>query len=187
VLENTIAEWKKAGLPTKASDVPAWISRLSQPKQLELLAVVTAMTVSTNPGSRGQVLADRFEVDMAQWWQPTPETYIGLVPKVLLAEAVADIDGKAAGEAVLEMKKDAAMADAAKRLQGKGWLPKPLRGANYKAAKATTSKPASTPAPAAKKATAKKATPKPLAKQAKNATKAPAKKATKSATKKGAK
>ena len=188
-IDDRIAAWKKAGLPGKASELFGWVGKLDQAKQLELLALATALTVSTNGGHRGQALAEQFEVDMAAWWSTSADSFVSLVPKSLLAEAVADVDGKAAGEAVLAMKKDAAMADAAKRLQGKGWLPKPLRGANYKAAKPTSSKPASTPAPApaAKKATAKKATPKQPAKPAKKASKAPAKKATKAATKKGAK
>lgn len=188
-IDDRIAAWKKAGLPGKASELFGWVGTLDQAKQLELLALATALTVTTNGGHRGQALAEQFAVDMTAWWTPSADSFVALVPKSLLAEAVADVDGKAAGEAVLAMKKDAAMADAAKRLQGKGWLPKPLRGANYKAAKTTPSKPASTPAPApaAKKATAKKATPKPPAKPAKKASKAPAKKATKAAAKKGAK
>ncbi|HZF99166.1 MAG TPA: hypothetical protein VEY92_13180, partial [Pseudoxanthomonas sp.] len=74
--------------------------------------------------------------------------------------------GKPAGEAVLAMKKDAAIVAAAKALTGKGWLPKPLRGPGY-----GTKKAAAKPAPAkAKKPPAKKAT-KPLKKAAKVAPK----------------
>ncbi len=188
-IDERIATWKKAGLPGKASEIFGWVGKLDQAKQLELLALATALTVSTNGGHRGQALAEQFEVDMTAWWTPSADSFVSLVPKSLLAEAVTDVDGKAAGEAVLAMKKDAAMADAAKRLQGKGWLPKPLRGANYKAAKPAPSKPASAPAPAAKKAavTAKKAAPKPPTKPAKNAAKAPAKKAAKATPKKGTK
>lgn len=188
-IDERIASWKKAGLPGKASEIFGWVGKLDQAKQLELLALATALTVSTNGGHRGQALAEQFEVDMTAWWTPSADSFVSLVPKSLLAEAVADVDGKSAGEAVLAMKKDAAMADAAKRLQGKGWLPKPLRGANYKAAKTTPAKPASTQAPTVKKtaATAKKAAPNPPTKPAKNAVKTPAKKAAKATPKKGAK
>jgi len=158
-IEDRLAAWKKAGLPTKVSDVAGWVSKLTQAKQLELLALFVALAVDTNGGGRGQALADRFEVDMTAWWSPTPDSFISLVPKALLAEAVADAAGKSAGEAVLAMKKDAAMAEAAKRLAGTGWLPKPLRGAAYAKAKAPTPKAAAKKAVPAKKPAAKKAAP----------------------------
>lgn len=204
-IDDRIAGWKKAGLPGKASDIFGWVGKLEQAKQLELLALATALTVSTNGGHRGQALAEQFEVDMTTWWTPSADSFVALVPKSLLAEAVADVDGNAAGEAVLAMKKDAAMADAAKRLQGKGWLPKPLRGAGFQLRKGTnfvqTSgdadalKPSNgrrfeavkTPAKAAAKKAAKKTAKSASTTSAKAPAKKPAKKAAKAASKKGAK
>ncbi len=178
-IDERTANWKKAGLPGKASEIFGWVGKLDQAKQLDLLALATALTVSTNGGHRGQALAEQFEVDMTTWWAPSADSFVSLVPKVLLAEAVTDVDGKAAGEAVLAMKKDAAMADAAKRLQGKGWLPKPLRGAGYKVGKPAAPN-AATPAAKARgkesASAAKKATKKATKKPAKKAAKAPAKK-----------
>lgn len=180
-LDERVAAWKKAGMPTKASELHAWIAGLTEAKRLELLALATALSLNTNQGARGAALAEQFEVDMTAWWSPTAETFVGLVPKALLAEAVADVAGKTEGEAVLLLKKDGAMAEAAKKLAGTGWLPKPLRGAGYKVGKPAAAK-AATPATA----TAKKA-PATAKKAAKKAVKKPAKKAAKAAPKKGAK
>ncbi len=184
-LDDRLADWKAAGLPNKGSDIFGWLGKQSPDKRLELLALATALTLNTNTGTRGAALAVTFGVDMQQWWTASPETYIGVVPKALLAEAVADIGGKAAGEAVLAMKKDAAMAEAAKALAGTGWLPKPLRAADYKLLKPGSAKAA--PAPAVVKKVAAKKAETPAAKAIKTATKKPAKKAAKSAPKKAAK
>jgi ParB family chromosome partitioning protein len=181
-IDDRLAEWKKAGLPGKSSDIYAWLGTQSEAKRLQLLALATALTLGSNPGTRGYALAEQFGVDMTKWWTATPETFIGVVPKALLAEAVSEVAGKAEGEAVLLLKKDGAMAEAAKKLAGTGWLPKPLRGAGYKVGKPASAK-AATPAtaPAAKKApaAAKKAT--------KKAATKPVKKAAKAVLKKGAK
>jgi len=165
-LDNRLAQLKKDGMPSTSTPLFEWIGTRSDAQRLALLALLTALTVDTNPGKRGEGLANEFGVDMATWWAPTANSYIAIVPKALLAEAVADVDGKPAGEAVLAMKKDAAIVAAAKALTGRGWLPKPLRGPGY-----GTTKAAAKPAPAkAKKPPAKKAT-KPLKKAAKVAPK----------------
>jgi ParB family chromosome partitioning protein len=165
-LDDRLAQLKKDGMPTTSAPLFEWIGKRSDAQRLELLALLTALTVDTNPGKRGEGLANEFGVDMATWWAPTADTYITLVPKALLAEAVADVDGKPAGEAILAMKKDAAIAAAAKALAGKGWLPKPLRGPGYGMKKA-----AAKPAPTkVKKAPIKKAV-KPAKKAAKVAPK----------------
>lgn len=177
-LDLIVSNWKSAGMPTKSVELFTWLDELPDDKRLELLAVATALTLDTNSGDRGKALAEVFNVNMQTWWEATPASYLELVPKVLLAEAVADVAGKPAGEAVLAMKKDGAMAEAAKRLTGTGWLPKPLRGADYKLGKATPATAGKAPTKAAKKApsTVKKA-----------ATKVGAKKAAKAAPKKAAK
>jgi ParB family transcriptional regulator, chromosome partitioning protein len=180
-LDDRLAAWKKEGLPGKASEIYAWLGTITEAKRLQLLALATALTLNTNGGPRGNALAEQFGVDMTKWWTATPDTYIGVVPKALLAEAVGEVAGKAEGEAVLLLKKDGAMAEAAKKLAGTGWLPKPLRGACYKIGKPATAK-ATAPAPAVAK--------KPLTaakKVAKKAVQKPAKKAAKAAPKKGAK
>ena len=179
-LDDRLAAWKKAGLPGKASELHVWIGRLSEAKRIELLALATAFSLHTNEGSTGAALAAQFDVDMATWWAPTADAFVSLVPKALLAEAVVDVAGKAEGEVLLSLKKDAAMAEAAKKLAGTGWLPKPLRGAGYKVGKRPAPKAATPAAEASRKESApaaKKATSKAAKKPAKKAAKTPAKKA----------
>lgn len=183
-LDRRVARWFKSGMPTKNTELAAWLEKLTGDQRLELLALLVALAVPVSTHD-GKELATRFGVDMTTWWQPTAETYFALVPKALLAEAVTDVSGKETGEALLAMKKDAAMGEAAKRLNGAGWLPKPLRGAAYKLAKpgAATKVPAQS-SQTAKKPAAAKAPAKPAAK---TAAKKAAKKAAKPSTKKGGK
>lgn len=64
-------------------------------------------------------------VDMADWWEPTEETYLGAVSKAKMMEAVTEAGSDAADLA--SMKKGDAITTAQKRLNGRRWLPSPLK------------------------------------------------------------
>ena len=173
-LDARIAQWKQAGLPSKGSDVLPWVAKLPQPKQLELLALLLAMTLNTNAGQSGAALAEQLDVDMTKWWTASADSYFSIVPKALLIEAVADIGGRAGGDKLLLLKKDGAIAEAAKVLNGTNWLPKPLRGKGYAVGKTKAAASTSAAANAARKPASKKAAAKKVA--VKKAAKKPAKK-----------
>lgn len=172
-LQDRLDRWMAAAKAHKG-DTPAWVSSLTQSHQVELLALLFACTLERNSGKGGAELAHALGVDMAKWWTPSADTFLGIVPKAILAAAVADVAGKAAGEQLLTMKKDGAIAAAAQHLDGKGWLPQPLRGPGYAAgaaakpsavrkpvAKFGNSRATPKPKPATKKATPKKAAARP--------------------------
>ncbi|MEN5207995.1 ParB/RepB/Spo0J family partition protein [Stenotrophomonas terrae] len=127
-LDKQQQAWKKQ-VPKKAAELTPWLEGLADADRSNLLAFLIALTLPAS--HNGPDLAVWLGINMADHWQPTPETFIGLVPKPLLAEACVDVAGKTAGEAVLAMKKAAAMAATAKHLADTGWLPKPLRGKGY--------------------------------------------------------
>lgn len=164
-LEKRAEKWLPT-IPKNGADLVPWLGKLSQDQRHELLALLVALSLPVAQ-QQGKALAARFGVNMATWWEPTADTFIDLVPKALLAEAVSEVAGKPAGDALLAKKRDAAMAETAKQLAGKGWLPKPLRGDGYTLGKPATSalaltatKPrggnAAQKKPAAKKVPAKK-------------------------------
>ncbi len=178
-LQERVEKWQAAILGDKQKSTADKVLALSAEQQLELLALCFALTLQRNGGKSGAELADLLGVDMTKSWTPTVDTFLGVVAKPVLAAAVAEVAGKSAGEQLLTMKKDAAIAAAAKHLDGKGWLPKPLRGGGYalkgalaEAPKTVSKKPAKKSAatarkPAAKKTPAKKATTKAAKKAAK--------------------
>ena len=101
--------------------------------RLELLALCSALSVSALSGreadTTGDALAAAVGLDMADWWEPTADTYLGLVPKAKMAEAVAQACGSEAGAEVAGLKKAEAITASQTSLQGKRWLPAPLRPA----------------------------------------------------------
>lgn len=68
-------------------------------------------------------------LDMADWWTPSAATYLDSVPKAKMIEAVTEACGEAEARDMAKMKKAEAIAAAAAKLDGKRWLPAPLRRA----------------------------------------------------------
>lgn len=64
-------------------------------------------------------------VDMADWWEPTEETYLGAVSKAAMMKAVTEAGTEAAD--IAGMKKADAITVAQQRLSGRRWLPSPLK------------------------------------------------------------
>lgn len=64
-------------------------------------------------------------VDMADWWEPTEETYLGAVSKAAMMKAVTEAGSDAAD--IASMKKADAITVAQQRLAGRRWLPAPLK------------------------------------------------------------
>lgn len=64
-------------------------------------------------------------VDMADWWEPTEETYLGAVSKAAMMKAVTEAGSDAAD--IAGMKKADAITCAQQRLTGRRWLPAPLK------------------------------------------------------------
>ena len=109
----------------------AWLIELPQTDLLELLALCTAMTVNALPGASSpfdaNALAAAVELDMADWWEPTPARYLNHVPKAQIIAALEEAGEGLTDGGVESMKKEALVACASARLAGRRWLPLPLR------------------------------------------------------------
>lgn len=172
-LQLELKRWREAGLPGTAAARRTWIFEQPTDVLLGLLALAAAYSIDAVHGKdssrpTANALAADLMLDMAAWWSPTVDTYLGAVPKALVVEAVAEACGKDEAATLASLKSGAAAAEAAKKLAGKGWLPKVLRGAGYTvrekavektAAPAGKTKP--TKSPAKKRATKKAAKPSP--------------------------
>jgi len=131
------AERQLAGLPTG----DALFSRLlamSSADLLDLLAgfVARAYTVqSADPVRRmprghfdlAQGVETALGLDMADWWYPSVEKFLGHVPKAKMIEAVTECVGAEAAKPIEKMKKADAIAAAGALLDGRRWLPSTLR------------------------------------------------------------
>lgn len=130
------AQWA-ARLPENAADLWAWCNGQDVATRLTLLAYCAAHSVDAvqrrHEGARparsrhaGQ-LAAALSLDMAQWWQPTAQSYLRRVSKKQILDAVAETVSPEAAENLAKLKKGALVAEAEQRLAGSGWLPAVLR------------------------------------------------------------
>jgi ParB family chromosome partitioning protein len=130
------ALWRQR-LPEMADDLWDWLLAQDTTTRLDLLAYCAALSVDAverahQHGRDGRLhhadrLAAALGLDMAEWWQPTAESYLGRVSKARILAAVAEGVTPQAAENLAKLKKDALIAHAEERLAGRRWLPAPLR------------------------------------------------------------
>lgn len=119
-------------LPGDPEALFGWLLAQPQATLLELLAYCTARSVNAVSGrahrqDHSDALIEALGVDMADWWVPTPTTYLKHVSKVKALEAVKEATGVDPSMAITGLKKADLVAHCAARLEGTRWLPTPLR------------------------------------------------------------
>lgn len=130
-LNEIKANWD-ARLPKESTELFAWFLKEPVETSVEMIAFCSATTVNALQGKNNQhvpakELADAVSLDMKQWWEPTADNYLALVPKSKMIEAVIDAKGEKAADGMDKMKKAEVIQHAEAALQGSGWLPFPLR------------------------------------------------------------
>lgn len=121
-------------VPEDQSAVLPWLLNQSQADVLDMLAVLTSLTIyrrrSNAHGPETKHL-DRLsglvDLDMSKWWKPTPQSYLAHVSKDRLAAVVTEAVNAEMAKPLLAMKKVQAAAAAAQLLEGKGWVPELMR------------------------------------------------------------
>jgi ParB family chromosome partitioning protein len=108
---------------------------LEQPQQdlLDLLAFCTAVSVNTVSSSENApsddiaALMTALNLDMADWWQPTPENYLSHVSKDQILGVVGETVSPHIAQTLTKMKKGELVESADKYLSGSRWLPENLK------------------------------------------------------------
>ena len=120
-------------LPAEPAEYLGWF--LAQPLQVSLDMITFAAATSID-AIRGRpesadtaaALAAALGLDMRQWWSPTSQDYLSLVPKAKMIQAVVEAHGGPLAATGWEKLKKAEVVDLAHdSLRGTGWLPAPLR------------------------------------------------------------
>ena len=119
-------------LPTKAEDLFAWLMVQEQPLIIKLLAFCTAASIYTIQGGETKSkpaiqLMDAFKVDMADWWEPTKDTYWTQVSKQHTITIVAAHTSPEIAKPLSELKKIPLVEAAEQQMRGKRWLPSILQ------------------------------------------------------------
>ncbi|MCD9230454.1 ParB/RepB/Spo0J family partition protein [Ralstonia pseudosolanacearum] len=120
-----------ARLPEDRAEL--WAVLLAMPREelLSLLAFCTAVTVdgiqSRPDAHETDAVAQAVALDMGDWWEATPESYLSHVPKAHVLTAVTEGASAAEAAPLAAMKKGPMVEAAARALAGKRWLPPALR------------------------------------------------------------
>ncbi len=124
-------------LPSSSAGLWSWLIERSQEQLLELLAYAAAQLVNGlkfphdragNPRLRAaDQLAQALDLNMADWWEATADSFFSRVSKPAILAAVAEVSTAQAAENIAGFKKAALAAEAEKRVAGQGWLPDMLR------------------------------------------------------------
>ncbi|NOG74233.1 ParB/RepB/Spo0J family partition protein [Roseicella sp. DB1501] len=130
------AAWR-GRLPDAQADLWPWLMAQDTAALLGLLAVCVARVADagrddwTTPRGAASIaarVAEAAGLDMRRWWGVTAEGYLARVPKALILGAVREGAGADAAHRLRDARKEAMVRDAAALLDGKGWLPRALRG-----------------------------------------------------------
>jgi len=130
-MEEMRAAWI-AKFPKKKKDLLPWLLKQSSDELVALLAFCTAGSLNCvrNHDRRSperDVLLDVLDLDMADYWTPSPANFLAHVNKVQILSTVREAVSKAAVDALQDLKKGPMIAGAFERLESTRWLPKFLR------------------------------------------------------------
>lgn len=161
---------KELGIPKKQAELLPWIQKLDEAGRAGLIALVAAHTFRNLTGRELDAFDKLLPLDMAPWWTPDADHFLSHVNKAVILEAVGEARGKDAAAKLVNLKRDALIAEAGKLLAGTGWMPKQLRHASYALKTSPSAKAAGKKAPVKKAAkTERKAKPNAKSKPAKKA------------------
>jgi ParB family transcriptional regulator, chromosome partitioning protein len=106
-----------------------WLLQQNQSDLHDLLAFCTAVTVNTVSGRENAPSEDvaalmiALNLDMAAWWNPTPENYLAHVSKEQILTVVAEAVSTDKADLMRGLKKDQLVQKADEELSSLRWLP----------------------------------------------------------------
>lgn len=126
-MQAEIAKWK-ALLPNDSKTWLDWFIGQPQSVSVEMIVLGTALSTSAvhSNGSvpnRAASITKAVNLDMADWWEASPETYLNSVTKAKRFEAVTQAAGEATAKPMEKMGKAESIDYAKAHLAGKRWLP----------------------------------------------------------------
>jgi ParB family chromosome partitioning protein len=126
------SQWLKR-IPADPDGLWERLLKQEQSVVVELLAFCVGQTIlpHESPTQARFVAADRLaasvNLDMADWWTATGESYLGRVKKDQIIEAIGEGTGETNLEELRKLKKADLVATAEQRLAQSRWLPEILK------------------------------------------------------------
>ena len=134
-LEERHRAWAER-VPGNADELWDFVVSLADEERMGLLAHCVAGTMyavqqrwdtKRRSLALADTLAEAMSLDMAAFWQPTVDGYLGRVTKAHIAQAVREGVSEEAAERIVGLKKQPMAKAAAALLRDTGWLPTLLR------------------------------------------------------------
>jgi ParB family transcriptional regulator, chromosome partitioning protein len=125
-----------ARIPAQAEQLWQWLLDQEQTVVIDLLAFCVGQTVHAvrlhHDGRQPRFvaadqLAQAVKLDMADWWTPTGERYLGRVKKEEILRVIGEGISETNFEDLRKLKKGELAAAAERRLAGSRWLPEILK------------------------------------------------------------
>ena len=137
VIEEKFTLWASRVEAIAGSDTSLFDWLLQQPQEdvLDLLALCVSASVNTVtsredlPSPEVSGLMNALQLDMADWWQPTAETYLSHVGKDRIIGMVSDAVSPQIAQTLTKLKKGELVKAAQEHLSGLRWLPDNLKKA----------------------------------------------------------
>jgi ParB family transcriptional regulator, chromosome partitioning protein len=124
-------------LPGNADEVWNYLTALDQDSRMALFAHCVSLSVNTtvqawNRRTKENVHARQLAHSLgfgmvAAGWTPTVDNYLGRVTKAYILQAVREAKGEQSAQLIGHLKKPDMAREAARLLEGSGWLPEVLR------------------------------------------------------------
>jgi len=136
-LADQIARWRKK-LPKYETKLFGWLMKQDQKTVAELLLLSTSLTLEaiqprnnfTSDHRAGAAqLSEKLSpaFTMADYWQPTAPGFLSRLTKNQLTHALTECGLEPLAERVQKMKRDEAIRETARALEGRRWLPTPVQ------------------------------------------------------------
>ena len=127
------AAWREK-LPKAHGEWLQWFLAQDQSEAISMIVFCTASCVEAvqrRPDERddGDQIARELNLDMADWWTPSTDAYLNLVPKQKLIDMVTEIKSAEVAAPMAKMKRGEVVAFAAEHGKDSRWLPTVLRRA----------------------------------------------------------
>lgn len=125
-LQARTEDWEKR-LPSDPKALLPWLLQQSDATIGELLAFCTALSLDAVKGQAGSTDADELagaaHLNMADWWSPTAQGYLGKIKKDDILAIVSQHVCREKAAVIERLKKPAMAKEAEKLLVGSRWVP----------------------------------------------------------------
>ena len=137
MIEEKFTLWASRVEAIAASDTRLFDWLLQQPQEevLDLLALCVSASINTvtsredAPAPEVSGLMNALQLDMADWWEPTAETYLSHVGKDRIIGMVSEAVSPQIAQTLTKLKKGELVKAAQEHLSGLRWLPDNLKKA----------------------------------------------------------